>query len=375
VARMEKRRNDIRTVAARAGVSIATVSRTINGLPSVDAKFAKEVWRAVRELGYQPNSQARALVSGRSRLFGLIISDITNPFFPELIQNFEDIAVKFGYEILIGSTAHDPKLMERVIDRMLQRNVEGAAVMTFGVEETVIDRLAGRRLPLVFIDMAPNAEGMSSLTVDYAKGIGQAVQHLVVLGHSRIGFIAGPAGLHSAILREQAFRSAMIDIGLSPPARHIVRGDHTLEGGTEAMAALLRLEVPPTAVMCSNDMTAIGVLHAAVDAGFKVPEQMSVIGFDDIHIARYMIPPLTTIQLSCRDLAQTALEALRACVEHDRENRFRNYQISTQLIVRRSTGIPYEGLSVPAFRAELGEPVEARQFVRTPERMKTDGIP
>jgi LacI family transcriptional regulator len=127
--------------------------------------------------------------------------------------------------------------------------------------------------------------------------------------------------------------------------------------------------------MCSNDMTAIGVLHAAVDAGFKVPEQMSVIGFDDIHIARYMIPPLTTIQLSCRDLAQTALEALRACVEHDRENRFRNYQISTQLIVRRSTGIPYEGLSVPAFRAELGEPVEARQFVRTPERMKTDGIP
>ena len=354
----EERRNDIRTVAARAGVSIASVSRTINGLPSVDPGIAKKVWAAVKELGYQPNTQARAMGSGRSRLFGLIISDITNPFFPELIQNFEDIAVKFGYEILIGSTAHDPKLMERVIDRMLQRNVEGAAVMTFGIEETVIDRLAARGVPLVFIDVAPDAKGMSTLSVDYATGIGQAVQHLAVLGHRRIGFIAGPADLHSAILREEAFRSAMKSIGLPPAPEYIVRGNHTLEGGTEAMETLLKLDSPPTAVMCSNDMTAIGVLHATADAGIKVPEQMSVIGFDDIHIARYMIPPLTTVQMSCRDLAQTAFNALRAFVEQDHKNWHRDYQISTQLSVRRSTSIPAGALSDLASRAGVGAPLK-----------------
>jgi len=354
----EERRNDIRTVAARAGVSIASVSRTINGLPSVDPGIAKKVWAAVKELGYQPNTQARAMGSGRSRLFGLIISDITNPFFPELIQNFEDIAVKFGYEILIGSTAHDPKLMERVIDRMLQRNVEGAAVMTFGIEETVIDRLAARGVPLVFIDVAPDAKGMSTLSVDYATGIGQAVQHLAVLGHRRIGFIAGPADLHSAILREEAFRSAMKSIGLPPDPEYIVRGNHTLEGGTEAMETLLKLDSPPTAVMCSNDMTAIGVLHATADAGIKVPEQMSVIGFDDIHIARYMIPPLTTVQMSCRDLAQTAFNALRAFVEQDHKNWHRDYQISTQLSVRRSTSIPAGALSDLASRAGVGAPLK-----------------
>jgi len=373
VARIVNPRNDIRTVAARAGVSIASVSRTINGLPTVRPTTTKRVWAAVKELGYQPNTQARALVSGRSRLFGLIISDITNPFFPELIQSFEDIAVDTGYEILIGSTSHDPKLMERVIDRMLQRNVEGAAVMTFGIEETVLERLAARGVPLVFIDVAPDAAGMSTLAVDYKRGIGQAVQHLAALGHRRIGFISGPAGLHSAILREEAFRSAMADIGLPPPLRHIVRGNHTLEGGMEAMGTLLRVGTPPTAVMCSNDMTAIGVLHAAVAAGIKVPEQMSVIGFDDIHIARYMIPPLTTIQLSCRDLAQAAFTALRACVEHESWSRI--YQISTQLSLRRSTGIPYGASSDPTSSAEADAPIEVRQIRHGPEGRKSEAIP
>jgi len=230
--------------------------------------------------------------------------------------------------------------------------------MTFGIEETVIDRLAARGVPLVFIDVAPDAKGMSTLSVDYATGIGQAVQHLAVLGHRRIGFIAGPADLHSAILREEAFRSAMKSIGLPPDPEYIVRGNHTLEGGTEAMETLLKLDSPPTAVMCSNDMTAIGVLHATADAGIKVPEQMSVIGFDDIHIARYMIPPLTTVQMSCRDLAQTAFNALRAFVEQDHKNWHRDYQISTQLSVRRSTSIPAGALSDLASRAGVGAPLK-----------------
>src|ERR1700679_1506851 len=143
---------DIRTVAERANVSVATVSRTINRVPTVNAKMAKRVWDAIRELNYFPNTQARALVSGRSGVFGLIVSEITNPFFPELIQGFEDVAVENGYEILVSSTNYDPKRWELCIRRMLERKVEGVAVMTFGIEEPLLDQLAEPNVPLVFIE-------------------------------------------------------------------------------------------------------------------------------------------------------------------------------------------------------------------------------
>src|SRR5580692_7800323 len=143
---------DIRTVAKLANVSIATVSRTINRVPTVDTRMVKRVWEAIEKLDYFPNTQARALVSGRSRLLGLIVSEITNPFFPELIQGFEDIAVEHGYEILISSTNYDPKRMELCIRRMLERKVEGVAVLTFGIERPLFEQLAKRNIPIVFVD-------------------------------------------------------------------------------------------------------------------------------------------------------------------------------------------------------------------------------
>src|SRR6201998_1571437 len=158
---------DIRTVAQRAKVSIATVSRTINHNPTVNAKMAKRVWEAIRELDYFPNTQARALVSGRSGLFGLIVSEITNPFFPELIQGFEDIAVASGYEILVSSTNYDPKRMSLCIRRMLERKAEGVAVMTFGVEKPLLEQFAERNIPLVFVDEGPDRPGISLLRGDY----------------------------------------------------------------------------------------------------------------------------------------------------------------------------------------------------------------
>jgi len=158
---------DIRSVAERAKVSIATVSRTINGISTVGPDLAKRVWKAIEELDYYPNTQARGLVSGRSRLLGLVISEITNPFFPELIQGFEEIAVENGYEILIGSTNYDPKQMSLVIRRMLERKVEGVAVMTFGIEEPLLQQLAERNVPLTLIDFALPNPLVSTLRVDY----------------------------------------------------------------------------------------------------------------------------------------------------------------------------------------------------------------
>jgi len=129
---------DIREIAKRAKVSTATVSRTINRVPTVDPQLAKRVWKVVEELGYYPNTQARALVSGRTRIFGLIVSDMTNPFFPEIVQFFEDVAVEHGYEILLTSTVHDPKRMEGSVRRMIERRVEGVAILTFGMEESLL---------------------------------------------------------------------------------------------------------------------------------------------------------------------------------------------------------------------------------------------
>jgi LacI family transcriptional regulator, galactose operon repressor len=334
-------RMDMRTIARLAKVSIATVSRTINNVATVNPKMAKRVREVIDELDYFPNTQARALGSGRSRLFGLLVSDITNPFFPELIQGFEDIAVEHGYEILVSSTNHDPKRMSHCIRRMLERKVDGVAVMTFGIEEPLLDQLAKRKIPMVFIDVAPEGPGISLLKVDYQHGIRQGVQHLVAMGHRKIAFITGPIKLHSAQSRLSAFSSSLKECGIAPAPKWIIEGDHTLEGGAAAMEQLLNAKPMPTAVMCSNDMTAIGVLHGVYRAGLRVPDDLSVIGFDDIHIAAVTIPPLTTIQMSRFELAHSAFAALRSHVEGSTHSpQKREYNIRTDLVVRESTDFP-----------------------------------
>ena len=336
-----RERTNIQTVARAANVSIATVSRTMNGLATVDPEIAKRVWQVIDELGYVPNTQARGLALGRSRIFGLIVSEITNPFFPELIQGFEDIAVEHGYEILVTSTNNDPSRVARCIRRMLERNVEGVAVMTFGMAEHIVERIA-RRIPLVVIGTGPVRPGVSTLEVDYDRGILQAVQHLVALGHNKIAFVTGPPHLKSAQSRKSAFVTAVKKCGLTPHPNWIIEGNHTMEGGIAAMGSLLdRRKDVPRAVMCSNDMTAIGVLHRLYRAGLTVPSDFSVIGFDNIHISEVMTPPLTTVEMSRLDLARAAVTALRDQVESNKRYPLkRDYRITTNLIVRESTGAP-----------------------------------
>jgi LacI family transcriptional regulator len=231
----------------------------MNYVSTVNPNMAKRVWDAIRELNYLPNSQARALVSGRSRLFGLIVSEVANPFFLELVHSFEDVAVEHGYEILIGSADNDPERMNRCFRRMIERSVESVAVMTFGTEEPLLGQLANRMVPLVFVDTAPEHPDICVLRVDYGHGIRQGVQHLAALGHRDIAFIAGPLRLHSARSRVTAFRQSLQEYGISVDEKRIVEGDHTTAGG--AAERLCGQQDLPTAIMCSNDMLAIGVLH------------------------------------------------------------------------------------------------------------------
>lgn len=332
---------NIRDVASRAGVSIATVSRTVNHIPSVNAEMAQRVWQAIKEVGYVPNTQARALVSGRSRMLGLIVSEITNPFFPELVQEFEDLAVAQGYEVLIGSTNYEPARTESLIRRMSQRYVDGVAVMTFGVEEDLVQKLVEREFPLVFVDAGPDMPNIRVIKVNYEEGIHQGVQHLAALGHRHIAFVSGPMRLRSAVSRRAAFLKSMTELGLTVPAEHIVEGNHTMEGGMSAVERLIALPEMPTAIMCSNDMTAIGVLHGLYRTTYKVPEDISVVGFDNIHLSQFMLPPLTTVQMACKDLATAAVEALRAGIERDHPKASKTeWYVPTRLVVRQSTAFP-----------------------------------
>jgi LacI family transcriptional regulator len=332
---------DIRTVAALAKVSIATVSRTINGSPAVSDRLTKRVWQAIEQLNYFPNTHARTLVSGRSRLFGIIVENITNPFFPELIQSFEEIAVAHGYEILVSSSNSDPAVLTTCVRRMLERKVDGVAVMTFGEEEPVLDQLAHRNVPIVLAEFRLEDPQSSTILPDYSIGIRAAVSHLAELGHSKIAFLAGPHKLHSAITRENDFRTAMHDAGLAVEKKWIIECDHTLKGGVAGFGQLQALAERPTAVLCSNDMTAIGVLRAVYNGGMRVPQDLSVIGLDDIDFAEFTLPPLTTIRLDRTELARAAFEALRQQVEKDGDPAIqREFLVSTSLVVRGSTAPP-----------------------------------
>src|SRR5438067_6978957 len=161
---------DLREIARRAKVSTATVSRAINHVSTVNPQVAKRVWKVVDELGYFPNTQARALVSGRSRILGLIVSEITNPFFPEIVQTFEHLAVENNYEILLTSTVNDPKRMEVSVRRMIERRVDGVAILTFAVEEALLDHLRTRKVPLVIVEVRPDVPRVGNIRINYQNG-------------------------------------------------------------------------------------------------------------------------------------------------------------------------------------------------------------
>jgi LacI family transcriptional regulator, galactose operon repressor len=335
---------NILEVAKRAGVSPATVSRVTNGRSTVDKKLAKKVWQVIEELGYYPNPQARALVSGRSRVLGLLISEITNPFFPELIQSFEDVAGENDYEVMVGSTNYNKERAKVFIRRLAQRRVEGVAVMTFRAESHLLDELIAQDIPLVTVDVSINAARSLVLEVDYAQGINQAVQHLALLGHHRIGFASGPMPHLTNVRRKEAFLQSVQKIGLSSKATPVFFGDHTFEGGTKAAQHFLHLKERLTAILCSNDMMAVGVLRVLAERGIRVPDEMSVVGFDDIHLAEFANPPFSTVRMSREDLARAAFKGLKLLRQKDISTPLDPIRVATNLVLRQSTSSPKEAI-------------------------------
>src|SRR5260370_30082892 len=328
---------DMRDIAKLAGVSSATVSRVINESATVRPATAERVRRVVAELKFFPNSSATTLKRGNSSTYGLIIPDITNPFFPELIRSFEKILVENNREMLMATTDFHPSRIQQSIRRMLIRRVDGVALVASEIETESIESLIHNRVPLVTMDRRITGPGLSDVLINNTSGMDQAIKHLKDLGHKEIGFIGGTIGPTISDHRTQAFIQAMKKHGLKPNPEFMRAGNYRIPGGEAAMAELLHFSYRPTAILTANDLTAIGALRAVHHLGLTVPGDFSVIGFDDIELSDILHPPLTTLRLSRQEFAEIFFKALETLREQPHAAGHQ-YSIKTRLIVRESTG-------------------------------------
>jgi DNA-binding LacI/PurR family transcriptional regulator len=326
----------IEDVALRAGVSTATVSHVLNGTRRTRPHTRQRVLAAIRELGYAQNEAARNLARGRSSVLGLVISDIRNPFFPEITSAFQDQAVANNMDAMVINTNYDAPRLLNSVKRLIGLQVPGVAILTSQIDPSVMDVIAGRNIAAVYLDLGKVARFISNITIDYEHGIAEALEHLTALGHRRIGYIGGPPHLHSAKRRKTAFIETAARLGLGPEP--MIDADFTVRGGYFAFGKLLQ-QGAPSAVMAANDLMAIGVLHRAREDGLRVPGDLSVVGFDDILFAEYAEPGLTTVAVPRPQIGRVAFEALWALME-DPESSGREFRVATTLVTRQSSAPP-----------------------------------
>ena len=340
---------DMRDIAKLAGVSSATVSRVINESATVKPATAERVRRVIAESKFFPNSSATTLKHGKSSTYGLIIPDITNPFFPELIRSFEKILVENGREMLMATTDFHPSRIQQSIRRMLVRRVDGVALIASEIETEPIESLIHNRVPLVTMDRRITGPGLSDVSINNTSGMDEAISHLKDLGHSEIGFIGGMIGPTISDHRSHAFIKALKKHGLTANPEFMRAGNYRISGGEAAMRELLQFRAGPTAILTANDLTAIGALRAIHRHGLTVPGDYSVIGFDDIELSDILHPPLTTLHLSRQEFAEIFFSALESMREKPHADG-RQYSIKTSLVIRESTGPAKKSTKRPAKR-------------------------
>jgi DNA-binding LacI/PurR family transcriptional regulator len=328
---------DMRDIAKIAGVSSATVSRVINGSSSVRPETAEKVRRVIDEFKFIPNGSATTLKYGRSSTYGLIIPDITNPFFPEFIQSFEGILVGTNHTMMMATTASNSSRTQETIHRMLVRQVEGIALLASEIETEPVEAMMRNRVPLVTMDRRLVGNGLSDVSVDSSSGMRQAVEHLHELHHTSIAYIGGSAGPTISDHRLDSFIRAMKHFGLAVEPQFLRVGNYRVSGGEAAMAELMLLGKRPTAIITANDLTAIGALRVIHRQGLSVPGDFSIVGFDDIELSDIIHPPLTTLHLPRHELARKFVDALEA-FSPDPHKAGTQYRVETSLVVRSSTG-------------------------------------
>jgi LacI family transcriptional regulator len=321
-------------VARRAGVSESTVSHVVNNTRAVADDTKVQVQIAMRELGFSANAHARGLALGRSNFLGILVSDIENPFFPGVIKSFEDMARQNGFDVLLFSTNYDPGTAERACQKLVENMAPAVAIMTSQVDPSLLDYLAENRVESVMLDGAAVSPHRSSLRLRYEKGAVESVRCLFNLGHRDLAMIAGPQNRRSHIAYKTAVESAAwaLDCKL-----RVIEGRNSIESGAQAVHELLTGSEMPTAILCSSDLTAVGAIQTLTRSGLRIPEDVSVVGLDDIPLAELMTPPLTTVHIPRQELGRTAFSILHRMLSSESDTGS-EVVLDTCLIVRGSTG-------------------------------------
>jgi DNA-binding LacI/PurR family transcriptional regulator len=326
----------MREVAKRAGVSPATVSRVLNKTHYISAETERRVLEVVGQLNYYKNVHARRLATGQSDLFGLVISEIANPYFPEVIRGFQAAAWDRGFDVLLCNTQYDPVRTKLILRKLIESDVRGVAIMTSSIDRSMTAELIAAGIGVVFCNLSPVEKLVSNISIDYQRGISQAIEHVVQLGHRRAAVIAGPDDNRTAITIKDALVSGLKEREMNPFP--VISSNYRIDAGASAVRAVLSAPEKPTVIFCGSDLIAMGAMSALEEAGVSIPEDMSVIGIDDISFAFLARPPLTTIRVPRERVGTAAFEALDKMLKLKRRKGADHY-LETELVIRKSTAV------------------------------------
>lgn len=324
-------------VAADAGVSVTTVSHALSGKRTVSEATRTQVLSSVDRLGYRPSVLAQGLRSQRSKTVGLLIADITNPYYPAVARAVHDLLTQHDYFPFIGNTDGDREVEVTFLQEMVARSVDGIIMQPMTLSTAEIRGIVGDRMPLVVTGDDEGDQCVDRVTSDDAAGINEAVRHLHGRGYRRVGFLSGPDHIGPGDSRLRAFRAAMAALGLPVEECAVRRAHYTRDGGFHAATAWLAEDDVPDAIMCANDLMAIGVMDAARSASRSVPGDLAIVGFDDIETADLVTPRLTTVVNPAPDIGGACAHALLNRIASGPSTPATHVTLPTRLVVRESS--------------------------------------
>ncbi len=342
-------RPTIANVAETAGVSKATVSRVLSGNAEyMRPETRSRVLEAIDKLDYRPSSIARSLTSKRTFTAGLLVSDIGNPFYPEVINGVEETALEQGYNIFLCNTSYDLERGMTYVRSLIDKQVDGVLIMSSTMSDEWVRELAKHNIPTIILDWEINDDVTGSLgviDVNFEAGIQAAVEHLDALGHTRLAHVGGPMDLRTSRMRLDAFGKATAALAIPPEQVTIIPGNLRIDGGRAALEQIMAMPERPTAVFAANDLMAMGLIRAARANGLQVPADLSVIGLDDIWLIADMEPPLTTVALPRFEIGRLAMGMLFELLAADEAEKsttptLLRRQVETHLVIRQSTAAP-----------------------------------
>jgi LacI family transcriptional regulator len=336
--RMTRRRATLRDVARRAGVHPSTVSRALNPRTRemITEKIARRVSQAAALLGYQANPIAYTLRTKRSQMAGVLIPDLTNPVFPPIIRGIEDALDAAGYIAIVANTDNDAGRERLVVQNMIARHVDGLILATARRRDALVDHCLAEEIPLVLVNRTVETGGVSSVVADDALGAQLIVDHLARLGHARIAHLAGPRNVSPSVQRHRGYLAALAEAGLPADQALSAESGFVEDGGLRAMEKFFDLPDPPTAVFAVTDLVAVGAYTAAARHGVRIPDQLAVVGYNDIPLASRISPAMTTVHLPLHEFGTVSTGILVDQIESGTITP-RRVLFSPQLVVRDST--------------------------------------